>query len=330
MSVARFAAKRALASAAGWRWAAPVRKSGCFVLTYHRIGVPGDPYPHIDLDLFRRQMEWVREHCEPIAPAAIREAVRTSSRRRPPVVVTFDDAYTDLFEHAYPVLKRLGVPAVCFVPTDYIDRRLPFWWDILHTAVKTTNRADVRLPWDQSTVLALDEPGRARVLEVSKRRLKQVPDDERDATVERLLTALGLGPTTLRVAPSTMTWDDVRSAMDVITFGGHTHTHAIMPGLSDARLQSEVETCRARLEQETGVRPLLFAYPSGAFTETVKAAVKRAGFEIAFSTLEGVNGPATDWLEVRRVHGPRSIADLAWLLSGFSLEMGTSRGAASA
>jgi peptidoglycan/xylan/chitin deacetylase (PgdA/CDA1 family) len=328
--VARLAVKRALASPAGWRWAAPVRKVGCFVLTYHRIGVPGDPYPHIRLDLFRRQMEWISAHCEPIAPAAIKDATQRSTRRRPPVAVTFDDAYTDLFEHAYPVLKRLGIPAACFVPTDYVDRRLPFWWDVLHTAVGLTARPDVRLPWNESAAFTMDPAGRARLLETCKRHLKQLPDEEKDPTVIRLVERLGLDAGSLPVAPSTMTWSDIRSAMDVITFGGHTHTHAIMPVLSAERLQWEVDQCRARLEQETGVRPLLFAYPSGAFSEPVKAAVRRGGFETGFSTLEGVNGHDTDWLEVRRVHGPRSIEDLAWLLSGISLEMATPRGAASA
>lgn len=330
MSAARVAVKRALASSAGWRWTAPVRKVGCFVITYHRIGVPGDRYPHISLDLFRRHMEWVGANCEPIAPGDIREATARSTRRRPPVVVSFDDAYTDLFEHAYPVLKRLRIPAVCFVPTDYVDRRLPFWWDVLHTAVDATTRRDVRLPWNESVVIPLDPAGRARLLQTCKRHVKQLPDDQKDRAVNQVVASLGLDAGSLPVPPSTMTWSDIRSAMDVITFGGHTHTHAIMPVLSPERLESEVSLCRARLEQETGVRPQLFAYPSGAFNENVKAAVRRGGFDIAFSTLEGVNGPETDWLEVRRVHGPRTLEDLAWLISGISLEMATPRGAASA
>jgi peptidoglycan/xylan/chitin deacetylase (PgdA/CDA1 family) len=123
-----------------------------------------------------------------------------------------------------------------------------------------------------------------------------------------------------------MTWEQIRAAMDVTTFGGHTHTHAIMPVLSAERLRWEVEMCRDRLEQETGARPALFAYPSGAFTEPVKAAVRDGGFDIGFSTIEAVNGAATDWLEVRRVHAPDTVEDLAWLLSGIPLGMSHTRG----
>lgn len=46
---------------------------------------------------------------------------------RCPVLVTFDDAYLDTFEMARPVLKRLGIPAVVFVPTAFVGRTAA--WD---------------------------------------------------------------------------------------------------------------------------------------------------------------------------------------------------------
>lgn len=326
MSVIRQTVKRALASPLGWRFSAPVRKSGCFVLTYHRLGKAGDRFPHIDADVFRRSMEWIRQNCDPIAPDQIRQAALRSSRTRPPVLVTFDDAYSDFYTYAYPVLKRLEIPAVCFVPTDYIDRRLPFWWDVLHAAVMGSDAPEVRMPWPPAVPVRMDARGRAAFLRACKDHIKQLPDDRKEPMLSQLLGELGVDAGALGLSETTMTWDQIRAAMDVTTFGGHTHTHAIMPLLDGARMQWEVDTCCARLEQETGMRPRLFAYPSGAFSETAKAAVRHAGFDRGFSTLEGVNGRATDWLEIRRVHGPRSIEALAWLLSGASLEMATPRG----
>lgn len=326
MSVIRQTVKRALASPVGWRFATPVRKTGCFVLTYHRLGRAGDPFPHLDADLFRRQMEWIRQNCEPIASGQAQHAALRPSRTRPPVLVTFDDAYSDFYQHAYPVLKRLEIPAVCFVPTDYIDRRLPFWWDVLHASVMDSNASEVRLPWSPSAPVRMDGAGRAALLRACKDHLKQLPDDEKEPMLSRLLAELRVDRSALNLGETTMTWDQIRAAMDVTTFGGHTHTHAIMPLLDASRMQWEVDTCRDRLELETGVRPRLFAYPSGAFSETAKEAVCRGGFDHGFSTLEGVNGRATDWLEVRRVHAPRSVEALAWLLSGASLEMATPRG----
>lgn len=44
------------------------------------------------------------------------------------VCITFDDGYSDNFTHAYPLLKRLGVPFTIYVTTGFIDNHLPMWW----------------------------------------------------------------------------------------------------------------------------------------------------------------------------------------------------------
>jgi peptidoglycan/xylan/chitin deacetylase (PgdA/CDA1 family) len=315
LAVSRVLAQRAFATPLAWRLSAPLHKRGCLVLTYHRLGCPGDPYPHINANVFRRHMEWIRANCDPIAPSDLPEA---AARKARPVLVTFDDAYTDYYDHAYPVLAKLRIPAVCFVATDYVDRRRSFWWDILHDAARASRARRVRLPWGQEFSID-DAHGRAALLRTAKAQIKAVPDRERDGVVHDVLAALGVGETALEVAPSTMTWEQVRSAREFTTFGGHTHTHAIMRGLPADRLRAEVETCRDRLAAETGVRPTVFAYPSGAFDEPAKAAIRDAGFTLGFSTLRGVNGSTTDWLEIRRVHGPTAVDSLAWLMSGITL-----------
>jgi len=51
--------------------------------------------------------------------------------RRGRVVITFDDAAADVYEFAYPVLRRYGLPATIFVPTGLVGRAEPFWWNRL-------------------------------------------------------------------------------------------------------------------------------------------------------------------------------------------------------
>lgn len=44
------------------------------------------------------------------------------------VCITFDDGYRDNYTHAYPLLKRLGVPFTVYVTTGFVDNQLPMWW----------------------------------------------------------------------------------------------------------------------------------------------------------------------------------------------------------
>ena len=54
------------------------------------------------------------------------------------VVVTFDDGFASVYEHGWPVLKTLGIPATVFVNTAYLDSPDPFpfeAWGVAHAAV---------------------------------------------------------------------------------------------------------------------------------------------------------------------------------------------------
>lgn len=44
------------------------------------------------------------------------------------VCFTFDDAYRDNPEYAYPLFKQRGLPFTLYVPTDYPDGNGELWW----------------------------------------------------------------------------------------------------------------------------------------------------------------------------------------------------------
>src|SRR5438128_7460507 len=70
------------------------------------------------------------------------DAARTGAALPPrSVLVTFDDAYRDFAEHAWPILQRYRLPATLFVPTAFPGHPdQVFWWDRLYRAVTGTAR----------------------------------------------------------------------------------------------------------------------------------------------------------------------------------------------
>ena len=155
------AVKSLLATPLGWRVArATVRAPGLIVLMYHRVGVPAEPFRTLDVRDFRRQMLWVRRHCRPIAPEDLEDAVQRPDRFRPPVLVTFDDGFRDYHDHAYPVLKELGIPAVVFLTTGFMDEGGLLWSDALRWALSRTRRERAPLPEGGSA--AIGGPGHRR------------------------------------------------------------------------------------------------------------------------------------------------------------------------
>ena len=102
------------------------------VLCYHRIGGPLElGVTRVGRSVFARQMTalaragWRTLSLEEFArPRTTHQVPRT-------FLLTFDDGYAALAEHAYPVLADLGFTATTFLITDYIGKTNT--WDVRYT-----------------------------------------------------------------------------------------------------------------------------------------------------------------------------------------------------
>ena len=309
--------KSLAATSLGWQAASRLRPSGAIVLLYHRISAPGDRFPGLPVEQFTAQMRWLASRCRPIAPERLREEASSAETGRPPVLVTFDDGYRCFRERAYPILKDLGIPALLFVVTGFIDDPLRlFWWDTLRAAVEGSSHDGVELPWAPGSRMPLTgTEQREQLLVHARRHLKGVPDERRRADLALLLERLGPAGQPPNTVREMMTWDDVRAVLDTTHVGGHSHTHPLLANVDDATLETEVATCRERLRSETGLNPRWFAYPNGSFDDRSRATLTRHGFDTAFTTIQGVVTPGADPLLLRRFSSSGTAYDLAWRLS---------------
>ena len=91
------------------------------VLAYHHVHDGEDSFFRTWPDAFRRQMELLLDTGRvPATPDRLAALAGAEAAPEPLVLVTFDDAYVDFLDHAWPVLDRLGIPATVFVVVDAI------------------------------------------------------------------------------------------------------------------------------------------------------------------------------------------------------------------
>jgi len=108
--------------------------SGIPVLTYHSIADRGEGLPdryRISPARFAGQVELLgaigfKGSTLDVLLAALDNASPAATAR--PVVVTFDDGYSDFYETALPILRRQGCPATVFLVTDQIGQQAS--WDL--------------------------------------------------------------------------------------------------------------------------------------------------------------------------------------------------------
>ena len=81
---------------------------------------------------FTEHMLWLKRKTTNLTEHELIDLVAGRVRPRGPYsVITFDDGYVDNYILAYPILKRLDIPAIFFIPTQCIEERRLGWWDII-------------------------------------------------------------------------------------------------------------------------------------------------------------------------------------------------------
>jgi len=214
-------------------------------------------------------------------------------------VITFDDGWLDNYRHAYPVLKREGLPATIFLPTDYVGSDQWFWPDqiayLLRTArvqglyVKHFEQIEALLsellgPDGESSVkVLLREEGAADQL---IERCKTFQKGQIQALVNSLAVGLGVS---LPVGRVVVNWDEVREmSQGGISFGSHSCSHRIMTTITPSEVSQELATSGQILER-AGINYIpVFCYPNGNSNAEIQAQAKAHGYEAAVSVQMGV------------------------------------------
>ena len=90
------------------------------VLGYHHVHDGPDDFFRASPELLGRQMEMLMaEGYTPIGPKQLLALAGQQVETRY-AMVTFDDAYVDFVDHAWPILKSLRIPTTLFAISDYL------------------------------------------------------------------------------------------------------------------------------------------------------------------------------------------------------------------
>ncbi len=291
------------------------------VLTYHRLAPAGSVHARGIVSAtpegFARQMTMVANEYHPVSLAdLVRRRTGGAALPRRSVLVTFDDAYVDFGDVAWPILRDLGIPTILFVPTAFPDAGLEFWWDRLHRTLVTATDRDT---WDSPAgpVALTTAAQRARAYALMRERIKSLPHAEALALVDQVAEDLGADPGDRLAdreqpadldgsrAGGVMGWAALRAlADDGCDLGAHSRTHPLLTRLRPDELRGEIEGSIADLARRLDRSPSpAFAYPSGATSPVVRDAAEHGGVEVAFTTDRGINDLRhCDWLAIRRIN----------------------------
>ncbi len=282
------------------------------ILMYH--GVTGEALPptlnseglHVAVGRFSRQIAYLARHYRIISLRDLAEAV---AQRRPlperAVVLTFDDGYRNVYQHAWPVLQRYRAPATFLVVTSFVSSRTWLWLDRLEYAVHASAARAVTVRSGQGPVAySLASPrAKRRSLVRLKRLLKALPEPQQRDRCREVLAQLGVETGFLDgYFCNPLSWEELAemAASPLAGIGSHAVHHVNLDTLSEPQMRDELVQSKARLEERLGVPVEGIAYPAGASNEAVRRLARQAGYPCGLTTDRGLTGQGVDLFALRR------------------------------
>ncbi len=224
-----------------------------------------------------------------------RRLVERDFRRRF-VCLTFDDAYRDNLEWAFPILKRHDVPFALYVPTSFPDQVGELWWLALEEIIARQTRVGLTMDGvNRHFDCASVAEKRASYEEIYSWLRGLASEIDLRSTVRDLAARYGVDMAAL-CREQCMTWREIAEMAEnpLVTIGAHTVNHVMLRKCSDEDMCTEMRNGAAVIEAALGKRPQHLAYPLGDATSAGPREFRAAselGFKTAVTTRPGVLFP---------------------------------------
>jgi peptidoglycan/xylan/chitin deacetylase (PgdA/CDA1 family) len=303
---ARALAKAGIAQALTWTRgdallsALTARAPWPLVLGYHRVvedfveaARAAIPALLTSRAMLEQQLDWVGRRFRFVTLDELGEALERGHRVDRMAAVTFDDGYRDLYDVAFPVLRRKGIPAAVFVVTELVGSARPLIHDRLNTLLHrafagwrepTAGLAHVlaglglRRPAMDLLVVGASPAAAGSLL------LRELTRDDVDQVAAALEARVG-GAERTDDGGLPLTWAMLAEMRrEGITVGSHTRTHAWLTREGPDRVRVELEGSRLDIERHLGGPARHLAYPDGHFDAATVDAAARAGYRFGYTT----------------------------------------------
>jgi len=275
-----------------------------FIAGYHRVVTDFDrskggtiPAMLISTRMLERHLDWLSKQFSFVTVDEVAFHLQTGRQfRRPSAAITFDDGYSDVYHHAFPLLKRKGIPAAIFLVTGLVGTQGVQIFDrfylMLNLLVKRgvplarTIAGALRANGFDATPIERIRPSEEEPFRLMTIALNAFPHAHIETALESLQEYNSL-PTGELNEMGPLTWDMVRTMHRAgMIIGSHTASHCLLPTEPMERVRSELVSSKRILEAKLQSQVNHFAYPDGRFNAAIVAAVDSAGYRFAYGNCQ--------------------------------------------
>ncbi|MFC1709272.1 polysaccharide deacetylase family protein [Candidatus Omnitrophota bacterium] len=300
------------------------KKNSGQIICYHSVSSNGyyhkkeSPDEYLKAN-FERQIKFLNKQFKIASLKITTEELRNNKPLKPRTLgIIFDDGYRDNLTLAFPLLKKLNIPATFFITTGFIDNKLIPEFDKIAFIVRNTKKQKLRIEaLGTSYLLETDQEKQAAILDIDTK-TKELEAKKRS----EIINSMSL---TLEVLPEKEINDNlcmrreqiVKLNNDLTQIGSHGHTHKKLTKMPLQQAREEITISKIKLEEIIKEPIILFSYPFGEYNKDIQNILIETGYVCGIGKDKGRNFGKNDLLQLRRffIDSDTTIYDLYCLLS---------------
>lgn len=259
----------------------------------------------LDVDLFRKQMEFFRDNCNVVRMEQVIKAVKDGDPLPDnAVLLTFDDGYIDNYTVAFPILEEFGFQGSFFIPGKSFTTHQLLDVNKIHYILAS---ADIKkLVWDVKEKMdyyrgqeydypsteelwnqyAVDKRFDGKDVVFVKRMLQTILPEKLRSRISSDLFAKYVGVTEKQLAYELyMTPEQIRTLKRHGMFIGiHGYDHYWLGNLSAEQMIEDISKALEVLEEFIDGKEWVMNFPYGNFNDDVLKCIKEKGACIGLTT----------------------------------------------
>jgi peptidoglycan/xylan/chitin deacetylase (PgdA/CDA1 family) len=241
---------------------------------------------HMSESDFEKQMTFFSKNFNILSEEDFFKKLKSNDRsQKKSLLITFDDGYENNYKYAFPILKKLKIPALIFPVTSLIDSKNQTWYDIIDLTKDNFNsETQLNRLENIAANFGLTKDYSRFSISVLKTFLKTLnPNAKQDFFKEyyNIIDHSIFENHSYYDFWKILSTNQIKEMNEsgLISFGSHTFNHPNLDQLKPDLILSELKDSKLQLEQIVGKTISSIAFPDGAYNNDVIEIAKKLNYD---------------------------------------------------
>lgn len=292
-----------------------LNKKDLYVLMFHKVNDRNDFfYKGMPVKTFKQFMHYVQKKFKIIHIDEIENELVDENRKKPLLIITFDDSMKDIEEHVFPFLVEKNIKFTINIDTLILESFRPQYFVRVYDILNYKKGLDSY--YDQKYMLNEIRIHQNSSVEVEKKftnLLSKMNNFQKEDFIQRMAENLDFNSEQFS-GVLTKNWLAENKNNSLIRFGSHSHTHPILDKISSKELEIELVKSKEILGNILEKSIDIFAYPNGVSTDEIDQKIQEKGYKFILKTEDKINfslkSGTTNFFRINQYHQSTEIAIL--------------------